>query len=119
MSRGEDLSQLISEGIMGTLRDGIITFPQQGIYLFKEGNTEPIVVNQYGDTRIELPNAAPDATTIDARSMADDSNETDETIVYNLMGQQIARGQQAAATTAGRLLVIKKGLRIHKIVGRH
>ena len=120
MSTGDDLSQLISEGIMGTLRDGIITFPRQGIYLFKEGNAEPIVVNQYGDTRIVLPNAAPDATTIDARSMADNATDDEETIVYNLMGQQIANGQLAVGgTTAGRLLVIKKGLRIHKIVGRY
>ena len=106
MAQGEDLATLAGEGVMGTLRSGIITFPRSGMLVFREGEDQPIVVNQYGDTRIVLPGAEEKATAVGWLQRQEQSSA----VVYNLQGQALGRQHQVG----GRL---RKGIYIIRPAG--
>ena len=97
LQQGEDLQYLIDKGIMGTFRDGIITFPKQGVYIYLDGTEDPCIVNKSGATRIVLPDSYQKPTAIDAVAYDAALQGPTET-VYDLQGRCVNIGSAYALT---------------------
>ena len=82
---------------MGTLVDGVITFPKSGIYIYLQDNDAPRTVNRSGCTMIVLPASYQKPTSIGLIEPSTTVSATQEG-VYDLQGRLIGYHTPHSAT---------------------